>query len=141
MLTVGEEERHKWRPKHQMHQLQQQQKQQIKGNAKYTTNQCVATNVSYCLLIVFDAISFVYLIYYPIIFQMPNLMQQYFTGPMRNVERRQICLVAKRAPSSLVLEKTLEISVRPKPARIFPHSFRILILLKNYPMIMIEIQT
>ena len=31
MLTVGEEERHKWRPKHQMQLLQQQQKQQLKG--------------------------------------------------------------------------------------------------------------
>jgi len=31
MLTVGEEERHKWRPKHQLQLLQQQQKLQLKG--------------------------------------------------------------------------------------------------------------
>jgi len=31
MLTVGEEERHKWRPKHQMQHLQHQQRQRMKG--------------------------------------------------------------------------------------------------------------
>lgn len=38
MLTVGEEERHKWRPKHQMHLLQQQQIQQIKD---FETNEAI----------------------------------------------------------------------------------------------------